>query len=158
MRGKWKGCIYMLYEEVIRQVIMLGVAILFTFLITRLITVRSFSKKITKIRKERDSLREKNEKANEEIKRLREEQDQIEGVQAKLVDGPFEIEEGGKIKSDNAFVSRYDGKWIVYPKESITRTENDTIVISYEEKKLKRMKLYKYVGSFNGMNLNPKKQ
>lgn len=148
----------MLYEEVIRQVIMLGVAILFTFLITRLITVRSFSKKITKIRKERDSLREKNEKANEEIKRLREEQDQIEGVQAKLVDGPFEIEEGGKIKSDNAFVSRYDGKWIVYPKESITRTENDTIVISYEEKKLKRMKLYKYVGSFNGMNLNPKKQ
>lgn len=158
MRGKWKGCIYMLYEEVIRQVIMLGVAILFTFLITRLITVRSFSKKITKIRKERDSLREKNEKANEEIKRLREEQDQIEGVQAKLVDGPFEIEEGGKIKSDNAFVSRYDGKWIVYPKESITRTENDTIVISYEEKKLRRMKLYKYVGSFNGMNLNPKKQ
>lgn len=148
----------MLYEEVIRQVIMLGVAILFTFLITRLITVRSFSKKITKIRKERDSLREKNEKANEEIKRLREEQDQIEGVQAKLVDGPFEIEEGGKIKSDNAFVSRYDGKWIVYPKESITRTENDTIVISYEEKKLRRMKLYKYVGSFNGMNLNPKKQ
>ena len=148
----------MLYEEVIRQVIMLGVAILFTFLITRLITVRSFSKKITKIRKERDSLREKNEKANEEIKRLREEQDQIEGVQAKLVDGPFEIEEGGKIKSDNAFVSRSDGKWIVYPKESITRTENDTIVISYEEKKLRRMKLYKYVGSFNGMNLNPKKQ
>lgn len=52
----------MLYEEVIRQVIMLGVAILFTFLITRLITVRSFSKKITKIRKERDSLREKNER------------------------------------------------------------------------------------------------
>lgn len=147
-----------MYEEVIRQVIMLGVAILFTFLITRLITVRSFSKKITKIRKERDSLREKNEKANEEIKRLREEQDQIEGVQAKLVDGPFEIEEGGKIKSDNAFVSRYDGKWIVYPKESITRTENDTIVISYEEEKLRRMKLYKYVGSFNGMNLNPKKQ
>lgn len=147
-----------MYEEVIRQVIMLGVAILFTFLITRLITVRSFSKKITKIRKERDSLREKNEKANEEIKRLREEQDQIEGVQAKLVDGPFEIEEGGKIKSDNAFVSRYDGKWIVYPKESITRTENDTIVISYEEGKLRRMKLYKYVGSFNGMNLNPKKQ
>ena len=157
MRGKWKGCIYM-YEEVIRQVIMLGVAILFTFLITRLITVRSFSKKITKIRKERDSLREKNEKANEEIKRLREEQDQIEGVQAKLVDGPFEIEEGGKIKSDNAFVSRYDGKWIVYPKESITRTENDTIVISYEEEKMRRIKLYKYVGSFNGMNLNPKKQ
>lgn len=147
-----------MYEEVIRQVIMLGVAILFTFLITRLITVRSFSKKITKIRKERDSLREKNEKANEEIKRLREEQDQIEGVQAKLVDGPFEIEEGGKIKSDNAFVSRYDGKWIVYPKESITRTENDTIVISYEEGRLIRMKLYKYVGSFNGMNLNPKKQ
>lgn len=147
-----------MYEEVIRQVIMLGVAILFTFLITRLITVRSFSKKITKIRKERDSLREKNEKANEEIKRLREEQDQIEGVQAKLVDGPFEIEEGGKIKSDNAFVSRYDGKWIVYPKESITRTENDTIVIAYEEGKLRRMKLYKYVGSFNGMNLNPKKQ
>ena len=147
-----------MYEEVIRQVIMLGVAILFTFLITRLITVRSFSKKITKIRKERDSLREKNEKANEEIKRLREEQDQIEGVQAKLVDGPFEIEEGGKIKSDNAFVSRYDGKWIVYPKESITRTENDTIVISYEEEKMRRIKLYKYVGSFNGMNLNPKKQ
>ncbi len=147
-----------MYEEVIRQVIMLGVAILFTFLITRLITVRSFSKKITKIRKERDSLREKNEKANEEIKRLREEQDQIEGVQAKLVDGPFEIEEGGKIKSDNAFVSRYDGKWIVYPKESITRTENDTIVISYEEGNSRKMKLYKYVGSFNGMNLNPKKQ
>ena len=147
-----------MYEEVIRQVIMLGVAILFTFLITRLITVRSFSKKITKIRKERDSLREKNEKANEEIKRLREEQDQIEGVQAKLVDGPFEIEEGGKIRSDNAFISRYDGKWVVYPKESITRTENDTIVISYEEGKLRRMKLYKYVGSFNGMNLNPKKQ
>ena len=147
-----------MYEEVIRQVIMLGVAILFTFLITRLITVRSFSKKITKIRKERDSLREKNEKANEEIKRLREEQDKIAGVQAKLVDGPFEIEEGGKIKSDNAFVSRYDGKWIVYPKESITRTENDTIVISYEEGNSRKMKLYKYVGSFNGMNLNPKKQ
>ena len=101
---------------------------------------------------------EGNEKANEEIKRLREEQDQIEGVQAKLVDGPFEIEEGGKIKSDNAFVSRYDGKWIVYPKESITRTENDTIVISYEEGNSRKMKLYKYVGSFNGMNLNPKKQ
>lgn len=147
-----------MYEEVIRQVIMLGVAILFTFLITRLITVRSFSKKITKIRKERDSLREKNEKANEEIKRLREEQGKIAGVQAKLVDGPFEIEEGGKIKSDNAFVSRYDGKWIVYPKESITRTENDTIVISYEEGNSRKMKLYKYVGSFNGMNLNPKKQ
>ena len=147
-----------MYEEVIRQVIMLGVAILFTFLITRLITVRSFSKKITKIRKERDSLREKNEKANEEIKRLREEQGQMEGVQAKLVDGPFEIEEGGKIRSDNAFISRYDGKWIVYPKESITRTENDTIVISYEEGNSRKMKLYKYVGSFNGMNLNPKKQ
>lgn len=147
-----------MYEEVIRQVIMLGVAILFTFLITRLITVRSFSKKITKIRKERDSLREKNEKANEEIKQLREEQGKIAGVQAKLVDGPFEIEEGGKIKSDNAFVSRYDGKWIVYPKESITRTENDTIVISYEEGNSRKMKLYKYVGSFNGMNLNPKKQ
>lgn len=147
-----------MYEEVIRQVIMLGVAILFTVLITRLITVRSFSKKITKIRKERDSLREKNEKANEEIKRLREEQGKIAGVQAKLVDGPFEIEEGGKIKSDNAFVSRYDGKWIVYPKESITRTENDTIVISYEEGNSRKMKLYKYVGSFNGMNLNPKKQ
>lgn len=147
-----------MYEEVIRQVIMLGVAILFTVLITRLITVRSFSKKITKIRKERDSLREKNEKANEEIKRLREEQGKIAEVQAKLVDGPFEIEEGGKIKSDNAFVSRYDGKWIVYPKESITRTENDTIVISYEEGNSRKMKLYKYVGSFNGMNLNPKKQ
>ena len=147
-----------MYEEVIRQVIMLGVAILFTFLITRLITVRSFSKKITKIRKERDSLREKNEKAHEEIKQLREEQGKIAGVQAKLVDGPFEIEEGGKIKSDNAFVSRYDGKWIVYPKESITRTENDTIVISYEEGNSRKMKLYKYVGSFNGMNLNPKKQ
>ena len=147
-----------MYEEVIRQVIMLGVAILFTFLITRLITVRSFSKKITKIRKEIDSLREKNEKANEEIKQLREEQGKIAGVQAKLVDGPFEIEEGGKIKSDNAFVSRYDGKWIVYPKESITRTENDTIVISYEEGNSRKMKLYKYVGSFNGMNLNPKKQ
>lgn len=147
-----------MYEEVIRQVIMLGVAILLTFLITRVITVRSFSKKMTKIRKERDSLREKNEKANEEIKRLREEQGQMEGVQAKLVDGPFEIEEGGKIRSDNAFISRYDGKWIVYPKESITRTENDTIVISYEEGNLRKMKLYKYVGSFNGMNLNPKKQ
>ena len=147
-----------MYEEIIRQVIMLGVAILFTVLITRLITVRSFSKKITKICKERDSLREKNEKANEQIKRLREEQGKIAGVQAKLVDGPFEIEEGGKIKSDNAFVSRYDGKWIVYPKESITRTENDTIVISYEEGNSRKMKLYKYVGSFNGMNLNPKKQ
>lgn len=147
-----------MYEEVIRQVIMLGVAILLTFLITRVITVRAFSKKMTKIRKERESLREKNEKANEEIKRLREEQGKIAGVQAKLVDGPFEIEEGGKIRSDNAFVSRHDGKWIVYPKESITRTENDTIVISYEEGNSRKMKFYKYVGSFNGMNLNPKKQ